>query len=439
MFKSERELSRLMKNMTYEDIDHQLNDILEYNNLDTANSDEYNDNFDRMKLKIMRYIKISSTRRILKASLLAAVITLCLLVSAFTPFGRRTLADIIEKLYFIPGAGKAETAKEDDVYVLPKPIYYNTEKGSIVIQTATKQADYVAIYLTGEFPVYSNNITIEFNKRIYKYSRSVTGIGSNNIGEFLFAVPDTADSFVLNINDQYRIPIELKKVEGFQDYKELGPTSIVNGFGLTLVPNRIDDKIQFHILEHQVNSAEVALYGSCDKEAHDNIHIEIEDNYENNYSVEYPKAHSGTQSSFSFTPEDNATSFTVRIPEVTLKYNLDNKLELPMPKEGETKVNIPINLHGFPITITKIIRKDKLVTLYTDTNYSTDANENINYFILDMDAMSIDYYHYKLNDKITTEAFEFYINPDKKKLVIHFKELYTTLKGPWSFEINNLP
>lgn len=434
MLKSERELSRLLKDMTYEDIDHQLNDILAYDKMDTANSEEFSDNFDRMELKIMRYIKISSTRRILKASLLAAVITLCLLVSAFTPFGRRTLADIIEKLYFIPGTGKAETAIEDDVYVLPKPIYYNTEKGSIVIQTATKQAGYVAIYLTGKFPVYSTNIKIEYNKKIYKYSKSVTGIGANNIGEFLFAVPDTADSFVLNINDQYRIPIELKKVEGFQDYEELGPTSVVNGFGLTLVPNRIDDKIQFHILEHQVNSAEVALYGSCDKEAHDNIHIEIEDNYENNYSVEYL-----TQSSFSFTPEDNATSFSVCIPEVMLKYNLDNKLELPMPKEGETKVNIPINLHGFPITITKIIRKDKLVTLYTDTNYSTDANENITYFILDMDAMSIDYYHYKLNDKITTEAFEFYINPDKKKLVIHFKELYTTFKGPWSFEINNLP
>jgi hypothetical protein len=52
--------------------------------------------------------------------------------------------------------------------------------------------------------------------------------------------------------------------------------------------------------------------------------------------------------------------------------------------------------------------------------------------------MSLDYYHWIMNDQATTEGFEFYINPKKKNLTIYFNELYTNKKGPWSFRINDL-
>ncbi len=88
--------------------------------------------------------------------------------------------------------------------------------------------------------------------------------------------------------------------------------------------------------------------------------------------------------------------------------------------------------------ITKIVRKDDNVTVYVDTHYDPQSPENICYFTINMEKMSLDYFHWIMNDQATTEGFEFYINPEAKNLTIYFSELYTTIKGPWSFHIDNL-
>jgi hypothetical protein len=110
-----------------------------------------------------------------------------------------------------------------------------------------------------------------------------------------------------------------------------------------------------------------------------------------------------------------------------MKYELNNKLKLPMPKEGVTELDKMIDMQGFKVDITKIVRKDDKVTVYVDTHYDPQSPENICYFTINMEKMSLDYFHWIMNDQATTEGFEF-LSIKKEKLTIYFNELYTKKK-----------
>jgi len=57
--------------------------------------------------------------------------------------------------------------------------------------------------------------------------------------------------------------------------------------------------------------------------------------------------------------------------------------------------------------------------------------------MVNMGKMKTDYFSSQLNDQLTTESIDFYIDPDDKNLTIYFEKLYTILKGPWTFTISN--
>ena len=433
MNRTDHNLFELTKDISYEDI------LLDCDNISVDDQSNMNDiKFKDMKSRVMKQIKTSKTRGKVITSILAASFILCFLTTALSPFGRNAFAEILNKLYFIPGIGKAVQEDAEDVYILPKPILYECDQGSIIIHTITKTADDMTIYVTSDINMYKESLIIKADNLEYQSSRTMIGHGENNTAMYVFTISSENENYEMELLGKYTIPFVLVKSKSFDHYEEMGPTDIINNVGLTLIPFRLNNKIQFEIIQHNTNQGSVALYGSYNKEMEDNLSIKIQDNNGQTYTADYPKSHMGLQSSYTFTPEKDAASFSVDISEVTLRYDLNNKLKLPMPKEGVTEVNKIIDLQGFKVDVTKIVRKNDKVTVYVDTHYDPNSPENICYFTVDMEKMSLDYYHWIMNDQATTEGFEFYINPKMKNLTIYFNELYTNKKGPWSFHINDL-
>jgi hypothetical protein len=446
MNKEDNIILALTKEVSYEDIlmnwESDLpddNSICQSGGCSYDKLSESHTEIDETKSKLIKQRvinQIKNKKRLWVKGVMAASLALFFLMLALSPVGQKTLAGIIEKLNFIPGAGQASVDSDGDVYILSKPIEYQYENGEITIHSITKRSDAITMYATGNIPLHSGEISMKANGTEYTCNNYSVGVGENITAEYHFIIPDENENFSIEINHNYSIPIKLVRAESFEDYEEMGPTCFSNDFGLTLVPLKLDNKIRFDVLQHNTNNGEVNLYGSCDKEGNNSMKIKVYDDKGQSCPVEYPKSYMGTQSTFVFTPSDIKMKYTVEIPEVTLQYKLDNKITLPLPAQGETNINQTVDLQGFKLRITKISRKDDLVTVYVDTSYNADNPENICYFMMDMEKMSLNYYHWIMNDQITTEGVEFNINPDTKKITLHFKELYTILKGPWKFNLS---
>lgn len=432
MNNEDKDMMRLVDRFVYDEKIQLLEDItIEETNL----NDEQR---KRIKAGVMKQIRLASFKKLMKAGILAASVTICVLLSALTPLGRKTLAAIAEKLYFIPGLGKAEMNQGTDIYILPKPIESLYNESTFSISSITKNSNFVTINMSGDYnsgATRTMQIEDEIGNR-YNSIYSSIGLGNGWVGVFSFDIPENLNHFNIVFSDDYKIPVTLVKAESYEDYSTMGPIDVCNNLGLTLVPTILNNKIRFDLIQHPYNDSQISLYGKSDKEAHEHVNILINDENNKSYSVEYPETHIGTLSYFNFTPDSKSTKYTIQIPEVTLKYSISNKLTIPMPKEGSTEVNKVLDLQGFPLKITHVIREGDYVKVFIDTSYDENKPENMNNVILDMDAMSINYFKWNLNDQITTESFEFYIKPKDKKLTIKFKEMYTVLKGPWVFEIS---
>jgi|GEM_PF-1157029 hypothetical protein len=459
MRNDEKEIYNLTNDITYEDIllscDNESNEyynmLIHDNSLEDITMADGNGNTDiahlniideaskqKIKTRIMSKIKTPSKKNRWAKAVLAASVILFIITAFISPFGQKTLADILGKLYFIPGSGKASLDNSEDVYILPKPIDVACSGGLVTIHTITKTADSVVIYATSDIGINSNTMTLQAKGINYKFDNAVFSAGDNFTAMYSFTLPVEVNTFTMNFYGKYSIPISLKKADSYDDYEDMGPTDIKNNFGLTLIPTKLDNKMLFELVQHNTNLGSVDYYGISDKEGNSNINISIKDEKNQSYVVNYPLSYAGTQSTFSFLPESDVHSYTVQIPALTLKYDLnDQKVTFPMPKEGETQINKTVDLQGYKVDITKILRKDNQVTVFVDTHYDENRPENPCYFMVNMGKMNLDYYHYQLNDQLTTESIDFYINPDEENLSIYFKELYTISKGPWTFEITN--
>jgi hypothetical protein len=90
-----------------------------------------------------------------------------------------------------------------------------------------------------------------------------------------------------------------------------------------------------------------------------------------------------------------------------------------------------IKMQGFNLKFTRVVRMGDKVKIYVDMGYDINAPENLSEATL---AGSFDY-SAPLKENITTDYYEFEVKPDWKELKLKFSEMYTILKGSWSFEI----
>lgn len=395
---------------------------------------------NRIKNSVINKLKTTPAkkRNKIKVGIIAASIILCVILSALSPFGQRTLAELSEKLYFIPGLGKASENKGHDIFILSQPVNYSYSGNNITVNSVTKDDTALIINISGDGSFELMQLTIEDekgNKYISSDSSLANGYGWLGIYDFI-NIPEEVNSFRVLLPDDASIPVTLKKAESYTDYESMGPTDVKNNFGITLVPTKLDDKIKFDLIQHQSQDKQVYSYGKSDIEGHNDVNILINDDKGKSYAVGHTNS-TVPLSEFSFTPNSNSVKYTVQIPEITLTYKVNNEVTLPMPKEGENQINRNIDLHGFSLKITGIFREGNKVKVYVDTNYNENKRENLSNIFVDMTAMSLDYYKWNLNDHITTESIEFNIKPQDKKLKIKFKEINTIMNGPWIFELNS--
>jgi hypothetical protein len=412
--------------------------LLDLIDLEETNMEEERKN--KIKNNVMHKVKdgsLKSTKKV-KRGLIAAGIALCLILSGFTPFGQKALAEVAKKLYFIPGIGKTVENKGHDIFILPTSIKASLTGNNVTISSITKDCTRMIIRLYSDYAL-GSKLTVEDEKgNLYVSSASSTGQGNNFLGMYDFSnMPEQLNSFKIVLSKDSKIPVVLKMAESYADYNSMGPTDVKNDIGITLVPRKLGDKIQFDLIQHQTQNRQVSLYGKDDTDGHSHINVLVKDYSGKSYALDYPKSYAGTLSEFEFTPDSSLEKYIVQIPEITLKYKVDNEITLPMPKEGETQVGKVIEMHGFSFKITRIFREGIKVIVYVDTNFNENKPENLSFISLDMGAIPIDMYKWKLNNHITTESYEFNINPGDRKLKIKFNEMYTILKGPWTFEIND--
>ena len=393
---------------------------------------------ERIKKKVISHINkgLPEKRNPYKSAVIAASIMVCITAAGLSPVGQKVVADITEKLFFIPGEGKAVENNGNEIYILPQQLQYKSDSINVTVNSVTKNNKTIELVMSGTESWQNQKLIIQDDNG-NKYTSSMSSIGSGNgwIGNYYFNdIPVDVKSFKILYTDVDILQVNLIKAESFSDYASMGPTDTKNNFGITLVPMKADNKIWFDLIQHSLQDREVFLYGKEDKEGHSHLGISINDEKGAAYNVEYPK-NFGTTSKFYFNIKEPTQKFTVSIPEITLKYKVDNVITLPMPKEGEALVNKSITMHGFIFKITKIERKGNKVTLYADNGYDENKRENLSMVYLDMGAMSLGSYSWRFNDNIINEAYEFNINPKDKSLKLKFNEMHTIMKGPWSFEI----
>ncbi|MDP4089118.1 MAG: hypothetical protein Q8930_07590 [Bacillota bacterium] len=434
MNKEDRDIFDLMDDIPYE----KKLELLDYINLDETSADM--EQRARIKNGVMNRIKKNPVkkRNRVRRGIKAAGIIICLVITGISPFGQKAIADIYGKLFFIPGSPEAVEDKGKAMFILNEPVEFKNNGFDITVSSVTKDADGLTIVMDGNDSTNTGKLTIE-DKKGNKYvcaSYEVAG-GGTWIGSYYFNnIPADVASFNILYSDKTVIPITLEKAESYADYASMGPTDEQNNVAITLVPRKVEDKIWFNLIQHPMQHREISIYGRDTLGGTDPIDILVKDDNGKSYTLGHPE-NFGTTSRFCFKPDSSAERFTVTLPEITLKYKVDNEVTLPMPAEGETQVNKTIEMHGFTMKITKIMRAGNKVTVYVDTGYDANKSENLGIVNLDMDAMSIDSVESNRNENVATDYFKFDINPWNRKLKIKFKDMTTIMKGPWTFEVSN--
>lgn len=396
----------------------------------------------RMKNKVASRIRSSESKNIVKikkgwAIAAAAVIIIALI---YIPFGQKSLADIIKRLYFAPGIGTITDDKGNDILVLTHSIAFQYNKSKVVIKGAVRDKDTVTIKMEGNDASALSAIgrfTI-IDEKGKKYSGSgCKGFGSGWIGQYTFLnIPEGSRNLEILLPDKRRIPLIMSKAKNITDLNQIGPTDSENGLSITLVPFKYEDKIGIKLIEGPLNGK--SIYSYDEKVDEQGIHnmISVSDEQGKSYEISHDSEYFVPLSEFYFKPEGGLKKYTVNIPEVKLKYNigLDKDITIKLPQTGEKVINQRIDINGYDLNIAKVSRSGNSVRVYVDTDYDINKSENLCEVRLDTSSSSkLDGWHIDSSNQ-TIDYYTGEINPKDTKIKLKFREMYTILRGPWKFE-----
>jgi hypothetical protein len=439
MNKEDKDIFDFMNSLSEEDSMKLLEGI------DFDNEELSKEQKNRIKTNVINSIEQKSRKRSpkLRNCLIAASVAALFMFTGFTPSGQKAVAEIIKKLYFIPGIGKVEESKGQELYVLPKPIKASYNGGELIVKSVLKSKSFLTISLEGNQNIDPENFKtiyiIDDSGKIYEKPGYSLGRGSNIwSGSLGFDnIPQDMNSFSIILPDKNRIHIALSIAESFSDYKAMGPTDIKNDLGITLVPAKEEGRMQFNLVQHPSKNRKVETYGQqVDLDNYGKFDITVKDDLGRQYDLDYPKQHSSPLSEFYFVPKEDAKNYTVEIPEVSLKYKTNETFKLPVPTEGELEVNKNFDIDGFTLTVKKLVRTANNIRVYVDTNYDSNKTENLSEIRIE----SVNYdrsfgYGWNLNkENRTVEYYDFEVRPKDKSIRLKLSEFNTILKGPWIFK-----
>jgi hypothetical protein len=402
---------------------------------------------NKIKSNVIKELNTSSSRKKnskLGKGFMAASIAALIIFTGFTPSGQKVIAEIVERLYFIPGIGRVQENKGHEVYVLKNPIKYSYKEGVVTVKAVIRDKKSLYIKLDGNNDNFSGDFInlsiIDDNGKRHNNSSSVVSSGGSWSGSYSFEnTPEDMRSFKILIPDNSMISVLLTKAEGYSDYASIGPTDIKNGLGISLVPSKEEGKMKFNLVQHPLKKGRVEAYGQqIDLDNYGKLDITLKDDLGRQYDLELPKGYSPPLSEFYFVPKDGAKNYAVEIPEVSLTYEISKNIKFPIPKEGELEVNRNFDINGFKLTVKKVVRTENSVKVYVDTNYNSNKVENLSE--LRIEALNSNRsmgYGWSLNEENrTVEYFEFNVKQNDKSLELKIAEFNTILHGPWEFKFS---
>jgi hypothetical protein len=415
--------------------------------IDIGEEDLREEQRNKIKSSVIEKLNISSKKKNskFKRSFIAASVAAFLILTGFTPTGQKVFADIIEKLYFIPGIGRVEENKGQELYVLKKPVKYSYDGGEVIVKAAIRDRGSLSVNMEGNRSIsvedFMKIIITDSNGQSYNNTGYSLGRGesiwSGSIG--FKDIPLDMNSFNIILPDNSKVSVILSKAESFNDYTAMGPTDIKNNLGITLVPVKEESKMKFNLLQHPSKDRAVEAYGQpIDLLNYQELDIILKDDLGRQYELELPKGYSAPLSEFYFIPKKGAKDYTVEIPEVSLTYEISKNINFPIPKEGVLEVNKNFDINGFNFTVKKVVRTENSVKVYVDTNYDIDKVENLSELRIEaVNSKRSMGYGWTLNkENRTVEYFEFTVKPRDRSIKLKIAEFNTILKGPWKFQFS---
>lgn len=399
----------------------------------------------RIKNNIINKLGKASNKRNSKLNkgLLAASVAVLLIFTGFTPSGQKVVAEIVKKLYFIPGVGKVEESEGRELYVLSKPVKLNYNGGAIIVKSAVIDKNVLSIGMEGtkyiSFEDLKNILITDDKGIIYNKPWCSLGSGSNIwSGDLSFNnIPTNMKSFNIILPDKSNIHIALSMAESFEDYAAMGPTEVKNNLGITLIPIKEEDRVKFNLVEHPSDNRKIESYGQqVIQDNYGKLDITLKDDLGRQYDLEYPNQYYSPLSEFYFIPKEGAKNYTVEIPEVNLIYKINKSIKFPIPKEGELVVNSNFYINGYTLTVKNVVRTGNHIRVYVDTNYDNAKFENLSWIKIEAinSERNMGYGWHTRNDNRTVEYFDFDIKSKDKSISLKLSEFNTILKGPWKFQ-----
>ncbi|WP_027626447.1 hypothetical protein [Clostridium lundense] len=418
-----------------------------------------------------------------KKAAIAATISFLLLI----PFSNKAIANIKKVLQYIPGINQVlENEPSSNIYVLESNIKVPTKNGYVELLSVLIDTDKKIIQVSarGEekngadapnMDVASFTPAIKLNNgKTIKLNNGSTGSGGGD-GSMHWQSDFSSDNKNISYtdgekieveltppyNEKITIPVTLKKVKDYSNYKEMGPTCNNNGISITAIPKWENNTLKVNLLTPSNNEWSVQEYGkdpnytdkNCSYKGVLNKTIMLTDDEGKSYKISAPGSYSPPLSEFYFdASKSNHTSYKLNIPYVRIKHSINVKHSFNIPKllEKVTFHNEIITLKDdYKIKILSLERpaEDQLI-IKIDTGYHEDKSDSIFNVELgtddkllttsDYNGWSSDYSEDNKNNVMgNLKGWCIRLNhPKSSKLDLYIGSFYTIKKGPWIIPID---
>ncbi|WP_159887571.1 hypothetical protein [Paenibacillus puerhi] len=375
------------------------------------------------------------TKRIIAA--MSAALVLFMLTTMFADHSRVWSA-IQKALQFVPGIG---IVKEEDSpverYVMNQPVTVEVGAGSILITGFMSDDEMTYITMAGKDAPRVKDITLvnergeqfKLNASTASWGQSQWTSGFWHIGKLDVSGQVT---LIFPLDPVVKVPIVLAKAETFASYTELGETASVNGVSITAITDRIGGKTRVSLVSRHSKDFDVSDYGIYGVYMHEESQkLQVTDTSGKKLAIEKIPGVSSPASEFFFpAPEAMAeSSYTLTIPEISVRYKDEIRIELPT--ETDEHLNQTFKIAGFPVMITKVehVMENKL-RVYMDLYYNEQTTESLVNFSIDgLSHMA------KLDEKTgAIEYIEFEMKDrGSKKVSLKLVQPGVVMRGPWQF------
>lgn len=302
---------------------------------------------DRKKIKDLVKLKVkedkkTSKRKSLKPILITALIAL-IIISSFSPMGKKVIAEIKEKLFFNPGLGVVST--EEEIYILGNPLIVDEK---ILIKSILSQKDglYLEIFVENKgakkLKEINENVKLKTGEEILKVENHYSASSGNiAFSSLYFKTNEFLKEVTLLVYDK-EVKVNLEKPNILYGYDEVGVVSFDNGIQVGANKYFFDNKTYISLWSKELYENNEITSLSFDVE--DIIAIDSEGK---EYKV-FSSSIIGYGREF-YIDEIIDKPLEIKINKLTLKYNIDNQelIKLDIPKEDEAiEVNKEVEIES---------------------------------------------------------------------------------------------